>query len=181
MNNFEKLNKFYFKGLDIEQNNIHILFFLSYLSEKCENLIDIGLSCKNLNSDDMNLILRKLKEFKYITKVNLFDNYTISDYYSYRDKNYFGLIDFDKVNDFYLTDLRNLNLKKNFKNIKTTSFFYPKIFINDEFHQEKNKKFSNKFERYYSYQNVFNNDSKIKIMNYSNYEKTFVISEIINN
>jgi len=38
--------------------------------EKCKYLIDIGLSCKKLNSDDMNLILRKLKNFKYFDEDN---------------------------------------------------------------------------------------------------------------
>ena len=44
MNNFKNLEKFYFKGLDNEQNNMHILSFLSHLSEKCKNLNNIGLS-----------------------------------------------------------------------------------------------------------------------------------------
>ena len=65
MNNLKKLEKFYFKGLDNQQNNLHLLSFISHLSEQCKNLINIGLSCKQLNSDDINLILRKLIDFQF--------------------------------------------------------------------------------------------------------------------
>ena len=177
MNNFKKLEKFYFKGLNNEQNNIHLLSFISHLSEQCKNLINIGLSCKNLNSDDINLILKKLKDFQFLAKVNLFDNYTKVDFYSDRDKTYNGLIDLEKIKDYYMVDLRNINITKNYISIKINSNFYPKIAIKDYFHENKNQLFSNKNEDYYSYQNLFSENSKIKIMYYS--KKFFIINEIL--
>jgi len=179
-NNFQKLEKLYFKGLDCEQNNIHLLSFLSYLSEKCKYLSDIGLSCKKLNSDDMNLILPKLKNFKFISKIHLFDGYTISDYFSFRDKNYIEIINLNSIDDYYLIDIRDINIKKenNYKITKST--IYPKIFINDYIKENKNNKFCNKSEKYYSYQNLFSSNSHIKILHYSHNEKSFILSELIN-
>ena len=138
MNNFKYLQKFYFKGLDNAQNMMHTLSFLSHLEDKCKYLIDLGLSCKNLNSDDINLILRKFRDFKYLSRVNIFDNYSPKDYYYNRNKNYLGLIDFGEIRDYYLIDLRNLNLRKAFKYINTTSIFYHKIIR--AFIQNKNKR-----------------------------------------
>ena len=179
MNNFIYLKKFYFKGLDCEQTNIHLLSFLSHLSEKCKYLIDIGLSCKNLNSDDMNLILRKLKNFKYLMKANIFDNYKLSDYYAYRDKVGIRIIDFNQIIGQYMIDLRNLNIKKNTNNIITKSIISPKIVINDDFCEINYKIFSNKQEKYYSYQNLFNKNANTKIMYYLKDQKSFIIDEII--
>ena len=179
MNNFIYLKKFYFKGLDCEQTNIHLLSFLSHLSEKCKYLIDIGLSCKNLNSDDMNLILRKLKNFKYLMKANIFDNYKLSDYYAYRDKVGIRIIDFNQIIGQYMIDLRNLNIKKNTNNIITKSIISPKIVINDDFCEINYKIFSNKQEKYYSYQNLFNKNANTKVMYYLKDQKSFIIDEII--
>ena len=179
-NNFQRLEKLYLKGIDYEQNNIHLLSFLSYLYEKCRYINDIGLSCKKLNSDDINLILKKLKNFKYISKINLFDGYTNLDYYAYRDKNYIELIDFNTINDYCLIDLRNINIKKKINSMTSKSYIYPKISINNYIH-DNNNKFCNKIEKYYCYQNLFTHNSNIKIIHYSNNEKTFIICEIINN
>jgi hypothetical protein len=179
MNNFKYLQKFYFKGLDNAQNMMHTLSFLSHLEDKCKYLIDLGLSCKNLNSDDINLILRKFRDFKYLSRVNIFDNYSPKDYYYNRNKNYLGLIDFGEIRDYYLIDLRNLNLRKAFKYINTTSIFYPKIYINDFYHQSKYRKFTNKKEEYYSYQNIFLKNCKTKIMYYSHLDKLFIVAEIM--
>ena len=179
MNNFKYLQKFYFKGLDNAQNMMHTLSFLSHLEDKCKYLIDLGLSCKNLNSDDINLILRKFRDFKYLSRVNIFDNYSTKDYYYNRSKNYLGLIDFGEIKDYYLIDLRNLNFRKAFKYINTTSIFYPKIYINDFYHQSKYRCFTNKKEKYYSYQNIFLKNCKTKIMYYSHLDNLFIVAEIM--
>ena len=181
MDNFKYLQKFYFKGLDSEQNLIHTLSFLSYLEEKCKYIADIGLSCKNLNSDDINLILRKLQIFKFISKVNIFDNYSKKDNYSYRNKNYLGIIDLDGIYDYFMVDLRSLNLRKEFKYNNTISYLYPKIYINDYYYHLKDNIFAKKNEKYYSYQNLFNKNSKIKILYYSNLENIFTLNEIMHN
>ena len=177
MDNFKYLDKFYFKGLDCEKYNIHILSFLSYLSEKCKYLNDIGISNKKLNSDDMNLVLGKLTSFKYLTKVSIFDNYTFSDYFAYRDKYYSSTIDFKQIKNHYLVDLRNIDVKKNEKDKNTESYFSPKININDYLNDYKKKTYINKVENYYSFQNLFNAKSHTKVMHYLKEEKNFVIDE----
>ena len=166
MDNFKYLNNFYFKGLNCEQNNIHLLSFLSHLSEKCKYLIEIELPNQNLNSDDMNLILKKLTNFHFLTKVSLFDNYTMSGFFAYRNKCNMSTIDFKQSNNHYMIDIRNMNIKKNIKNITTSSYYSPKIFIVDDFNDNKNRTYSNEIEKYYSYESILLNNFHTKVTNY---------------
>ena len=181
MDNFKYLNNFYFKGLNCEQNNIHLLSFLSHLSEKCKYLIEIELPNQNLNSDDMNLILKKLTNFHFLTKVSLFDNYTMSGFFAYRNKCNMSTIDFKQSNNHYMIDIRNMNIKKNIKNITTSSYYSPKIFFVDDFNDNKNRTYSNEIEKYYSYESILLNNFHTKVMHYFIQEKQFVIDEFVYN
>ena len=112
-------------------------------------------------------------------KANIFDNYKLSDYNAYRDNAGIRIIDFNQTIGQYMIDLRNLNIKKNINNIITKSIISPKIIINDDFCEINNKIFSNKQEKYYSYQNLFNKNSHTKVMYYLKDQKSFIIDEII--
>ena len=179
MNNFKYLSKFFFKGLDCELNNLHLLSFLSHLSEYCKYLIEIGLSNVKLNSDDMNLILKQLTNFKYLTKASIFDGYTLSDFFAYRDRNGMRTIDFKQTNNHYMIDLRNVNILKNVKNITTSSYYSPKIYLIDYFNDNKNRSYTNEIEAYYSYQSLLHNNSHTKVMHENFHDRNFIIDEFI--
>ena len=172
--NFKFLQKLNLKGLDYEQNKIsfyNLSCFLAKLSEKCKYLNEIGLSCKNINGEKMNYLLDLYKKFKFLIKLNIFDNYNKIDYYSFGEEINNNLnIDLMKIKYYCMVDLRNLDIKGN--------YYYPKISIIDYINKDNNKKyckFNNKIEKYYSYQNLLNNNYNLTKIMYSPIEDSFKI------
>ena len=175
--NFKHLEKLSFKGLDYEQNQIslyNLTMFLTNLSKSCKYLNEIGLSCKNINGEKINEIFDLSQNFKFLIKLNLFDNYNKLDYFSVRDDMTNNInINLMKIKYYCMIDLRNLDLKGNYD--------YPKICIKDYINKDNYKKFSkfnNKIEKYYSYQNLLNNNYNLTKMLYSLLEKTFKIVNV---
>ena len=181
INNFNYLEKFYFKGLDYDKNEIKILYFLYKFSEKCRNLNELGFSCKGLNPYDINIIFKVIKNYRLLTKLNIFDNYSKSDYFSNKeDKFYLSGINIGELNDYCLCDLRNIDLKKENKKNSSVNFNqYNKLIIKDYLHQNNNNNLiSNKKEKYYSYQNFFGSNSYVNKLFYSGKEKSFIIGNM---
>ena len=182
INNFNYLEKFYFKGLDYEKNEIKILYFLYKFSEKCRVLNELGFSCKGQNPYDMNIIFKVVKNYRLLTKLNIFDNYSKSDYYSNKeDLFYLSGINIGEINDYCLCDLRNIDLKKENKINSSVNFNqYNKLIIKDYLHQNNNNNnlISNKKEKYFSYQNFFKSNSCTNKLFYSGEEKSFIIGNM---
>ena len=180
INNFNYLEKFYFKGLDYEKNEIKILYFLYKFSEKCRVLNELGFSCKGQNPYDMNIIFKVVKNYRLLTKLNIFDNYSKSDYYSDKEVlSYLSGINIGELNNYCLCDLRNIDLKKENKKNSSVNFNqYNKLIIKDYLHQNNNNLISNKKEKYYSYQNFFKSISFSNKLFYSGKEKSFIIGDI---
>ena len=183
INNFIYLEKFYFKGLDYDKNEIKILFFLYKFSEKCRVLNELGFSCKGLNPYDVNIIFKVVKNYKLLTKLNIFDNYSKSDYYTNKeDKFYLSGINIGELNDYCLCDLGNMDLKKENKINSSANFNqYNKLIIKDYFHQSNNNNNNmiiNKKEKYFSYKNFFKDNSYVNKLFYSNKEKSFIIGNM---
>ena len=180
INNFNYLEKFYFKGLDYEKNEIKILYFLYKFSEKCRVLNELGFSCKGQNPYDMNIIFKVVKNYRLLTKLNIFDNYSKSDYYSDKEiLSYLSGINIGELNNYCLCDLRNIDLKKENKKNSSVNFNqYNKLIIKDYLHQNNNNLISNKKEKYYSYQNFFKSISFSNKLFYSGKEKSFIIGDI---
>ena len=178
INNFNFLEKFYFKGLDYDKNEIKILYFLYKFSEKCRILNELGFSCKGLNPYDINIIFKVIKNYRLLTKLNIFDNYSKSDYYSNKEYNfYLSGINIGELNDYCLCDLGNIDLKKEYKINSSVNFNqYNKLIIKDYLHQ--NNKITNKKEKYYSYQNFFKSNSYVNKLFYSSKEKSFIIGNM---
>ena len=180
INNFNYLEKFYFKGLDYEKNEIKILYFLYKFSEKCRVLNELGFSCKGQNPYDMNIIFKVVKNYRLLTKLNIFDNYSKSDYYSDKEVlSYLSGINIGELNNYCLCDLRNIDLKKENKKNSSVNFNqYNKLIIKDYLHQNNNNLISNKKEKYYSYQNFFKSISFSNKLCYSGKEKSFIIGDM---
>lgn len=180
INNFNYLEKFYFKGLDYEKNEIKILYFLYKFSEKCRVLNELGFSCKGQNPYDMNIIFKVVKNYRLLTKLNIFDNYSKSDYYSDKEVlSYLSGINIGELNNYCLCDLRNIDLKKENKKNSSVNFNqYNKLIIKDYLHQNNNNLISNKKEKYYSYQNFFKSISFSNKLFYSGKEKSFIIGDM---
>ena len=180
INNFNYLEKFYFKGLDYEKNEIKILYFLYKFSEKCRVLNELGFSCKGQNPYDMNIIFKVVKNYRLLTKLNIFDNYSKSDYYSDKEVlSYLSGINIGELNNYCLCDLRNIDLKKENKINSSVNFNqYNKLIIKDYLHQNNNNLISNKKEKYYSYQNFFKSISFSNKLCYSGKEKSFIIGDM---
>ena len=119
----------------------------------------------------MNYILDLSQKFKLLIKLNLFDNYNKLDYYSFGEEIINNLnIDLMKIKYYCMVDLRNLDIKGN--------YYYPKISIIDYINKDNNKKyckFNNKIEKYYSYQNLLNNNYNLTKIMYSPIEDSFKI------
>ena len=148
INNFEKLEKLYLKCLNYEKSQIKIIYFLYKFAEKSKFLNEIGISSKGLNPYDINLIFIIIKNFKVLTKLNLFDNYSKKDYYTNEEECFNDLgINIGEIINYCMIDLRNINIKKEDNN-------YPKIFIEEFFHKKKVKNFCNRKENYFCYQNL---------------------------
>ena len=112
INNFSKLEKFYFKGLNYEQNEIKILFFLYKFAEKCQKLNELGFSCRGLNPYDINLIFKIIKNYRFLTKLNIFDNYSKDDYYTNEVNDFYPLgINIGEIIDYCLFDLKSIDFK----------------------------------------------------------------------
>lgn len=182
INNFDKLEKFNFKGLNYEENEIKILFFLYKLSEKCQRLIELGFSCKGLNPYDMNLILKIIKNYKLLTRLNIFDNYSKYDYFTNKEEGFYQYgIDIEEIINYCMFDLKNIDFKKekangiykSFKRNKINKFFLKK---------EQYKKISNQKENYFIFENIFNDNLYLKKNNnklfYSAEKKSFIIGNI---
>ena len=188
INNFEKLEKFYFKGLNYEQNEIKILFFLYKLSEKCQRLNELGLSCKGLNPYDINLIFKIIKNYKLLIKLNIFDNYTKDDYYTNEEDGfYLSGINIGEIIDYCMFDLKSIDFKKENKITEFNSYNkYYKNTINKYLNKKcnlnertnKKEKISNKKEKYFIYENIFNDNSYLNKLFYSGKEKSFIIGNI---
>lgn len=174
LNELEKLEKFYFKDINFGINKINkeaFLFFFTILSSKCKYLNEIGISCKNINAYDINSFLKLLNKFKLLVKVNLFENYSNLDYFF--NANEEGTttlyIDLIKIKYYCMVDLRNIDI--------ISQYYYPKIIINDSFYKERNKSFYNKNEKYFIYQNLYNNNCNLTYLFYSKKENTFKIGD----
>ena len=183
INKFENLEKFYFKGLDYEKNEIKIIYFLYKFSEKCKSLNELGFSCKGLNPYDINLIFQIIQNYRLLTKLNIFDNYSKSDYFTNEEyKFYLSGINIGGINNFCMLDLRNIDLKVESMPINFLDYNeYKKNSINYFFDIKKNSNnlISNKKEKYYFYQNIYNNSYLNKLF-YSGTEKSFIIGDINN-
>ena len=181
INNFENLEEFNFKGLDYEQNEIKILFFLYKFSEKCKKLHELGFSCKGLNPYDLNLIFMIAKNYKYLTKLNIFDNYSKEDYYCNKEDGFYkNGINIGEIDNYCMYDLRNINLQKMKRNNSSLYYKnYNKIIINDFFYEKQKNRFVNEKENYFSYQKILDNDSSnSNKLFYLNKEKSFIIGNI---
>ena len=180
INNFENLEEFNFKGLDYEQNEIKILYFLYKFSEKCKKIHELSFSCKGLNPYDFNIIFVVAKNYKLLTKLNIFDNYSEHDYYSNKeDCSYKQGINIGEIDNYCLYDLRNINLKK-MKKLNSSFCYidYNKNIINDNLLEKQKVRFVNEKEKYFSYQKVFVNDSNSNKLFYLKKEKSFIIGNI---
>ena len=180
INNFENLEEFNFKGLDYEQNEIKILYFLYKFSEKCKKIHELSFSCKGLNPYDFNIIFVVAKNYKLLTKLNIFDNYSEHDYYSNKeDCSYKQGINIGEIDNYCLYDLRNINLKKMRKlNSSFCYIDYNKNIINDNLLEKQNGRFVNEKEKYFSYQKIFVNDSNSNKLFFLKKEKSFIIGNI---
>ena len=180
INNFENLEEFDFKGLDYEQNEIKILYFLYKFSEKCKKIHELSFSCKGLNPYDFNILFVVAKNYKLLTKLNIFDNYSEHDYYSNKeDCSYKQGINIGEIDNYCLYDLRNINLKK-MKKLNSSFCYidYNKNIINDNLLEKQKVRFVNEKEKYFSYQKVFVNDSNSNKLFYLKKEKSFIIGNI---
>ncbi len=180
INNFENLEEFNFKGLNYELNEIKILYFLYKFSEKCKKLHELGFSCKGLNPYDLNLIFMIVKNYKYLTKLNIFDNYSKEDYYFNKEDGFYkNGINIGEIDNYCMYDLRNINLEKVQRN--NSSFYYKvytKNIINDYFCEKQKNRFVNEKENYYSYQKILDNDPNLNKLFYLKKEKSFIIGDI---
>ena len=171
INNFENLEKFYFKGLNYEQNEIKILFFLYKFSEKCQRLNELGFSCKGLNPYDLNLIFKIIKNYRLLIKLNIFDNYDKDDYYTNKEEGFYKEgINITSIFNYCMLDMKSIDfiLEKNNKN-------YQKNIINKYFNKKNlDKKISNKKEKYFIYEKVINDSFYYRLF-YSKKKKSFLI------
>ena len=171
INNFENLEKFYFKGLNYEQNEIKILFFLYKFSEKCQRLNELGFSCKGLNPYDLNLIFKIIKNYRLLIKLNIFDNYDKDDYYTNKEEGFYKEgINITSIFNYCMLDMKSIDfiLEKNNKN-------YQKNIINKYFNKKNlDKKISNKKEKYFIYEKVINDNFYYRLF-YSKKKKSFLI------
>ena len=171
INNFENLEKFYFKGLNYEQNEIKILFFLYKFSEKCQRLNELGFSCKGLNPYDLNLIFKIVKNYRLLIKLNIFDNYDKDDYYTNKEEGFYKEgINITSIFNYCMLDMKSIDfiLEKNNKN-------YQKNIINKYFNKKNlDKKISNKKEKYFIYEKVINDSFYYRLF-YSKKKKSFLI------
>ena len=169
INNFENLEKFYFKGLNYEQNEIKILFFLYKFSEKCQRLNELGFSCKGLNPYDLNLIFKIIKNYRLLIKLNIFDNYDKDDYYTNKEEGFYKEgINITSIFNYCMLDMKSIDfiLEKNNKN-------YQKNIINKYFNKKNlDKKISNKKEKYFIYEKVINDSFYYRLF-YSKKKKSF--------
>ena len=174
----ENLEKFVFKDINYEQNNNNkeidrLYLFLLNLSWKNKNMNEIEISTKKLNGKDINIIINLLGHFKLLTKLSLFENYSKFDYFSNSTTSekpedlYINLI---KIKYYCMIDLRNIN-------IFSECNFYPKVSIKDYFFMEKKKKnYNKKKENYFIYQNLMDEDYKLKYLSYSKTIDSFEIT-----
>ena len=178
INNFDYLQKFEFKGLNFQKNDVHLSYFLYKFIEKCRYLNELGFSCKGLNPYDINLIIKVVKNLRLLIKLNVFDNYSKEDYFTNKEeKFYLTGINIGELNDYCLFDLRNINLKKSIISLRYQD--YEKININKYFHiKDNNIKFCNKKEKYFIYQNLFEHDSYVNKLFYSGKKKSFIVGNI---
>lgn len=176
---FEKLEKLYLKGLDYEKNDIKILYFLYKFSERSKYLNELGLSCKGLNPYDINLLFKVAKNYKLLTKLSIFDNYSKNDYFTNEEDGFSkDGINIEEAINYCLLDLRNIDLKieNNFDPNSSPYKDYKKNNIN-KFFNKNNNQICNKKESYFIYQNLIN-DNSIKKLFYSQKEKSFIINNI---
>lgn len=176
---FEKLEKLYLKGLDYEKNDIKILYFLYKFSERSKYLNELGLSCKGLNPYDINLLFKVAKNYKLLTKLSIFDNYSKNDYFTNEEDGFSkDGINIEEAINYCLLDLRNIDLKieNNFDPNSSPYKDYKKNNIN-KFFNKNNNQICNKKESYFIYQNLIN-DNSIKKLFYSKKEKSFIINNI---
>ena len=106
-----------------------------------------------------------------MVKINLFENYSNLDYFSNANIDDATTLNIDlmKIKYYCMIDLRNIDI--------ISQYYYPKIIINDSFHKERNKTFYKKNEKYFIYQNLFNNNINLTHLFYSKMEKTFKIGD----
>ena len=181
INNFEYLQKLYLKGINFQKSDIQICYFLYKFSEKLIRLNELGFSCTGLNPYDLNLIIKVVKNHRLLIKLNIFDEYTEKDYYTNKEENfYLSGINVAEINDYCLFDLRNITLKKSLFCTDSKEYKdYKKNIITDYF-QIKNKITSNKKEKYFYYENLFENNSFSNNLFYSIKKKSFILGNINN-
>ena len=181
INNFEYLQKLYLKGINFQKSDIQICYFLYKFLEKLIRLNELGFSCTGLNPYDLNLIIKVVKNHRLLIKLNIFDEYTEKDYYTNKEENfYLSGINVGELNDYCLFDLRNITLKKSLFCTDSKEYKdYKKNIINDYF-QIKNKITSNKKEKYFYYENLFENNSFSNNLFYSIKKKSFILGNINN-
>lgn len=103
INDLKKLKKLYIKGIEYEQNNIKILYFIKKISIKAPGLIELGINSQGLNAYTINWILQLIHDFSFLTKINLFDGY-ISNY-SYRENEFIeDKIYWKKIKNYCIID-----------------------------------------------------------------------------
>ena len=179
INNFEYLQKLYLKGINFQKSDIKICYFLYKFLEKLIRLNELGFSCTGLNPYDLNLIIKVVKNHRLLIKLNIFDEYTEKDYYTNKEENfYLSGINVGELNDYCLFDLRNITLKKSLFCTDSKEYKdYKKNIITDYF-QIKNKITSNKKEKYFYYENLFENNSFSNNLFYSIKKKSFILGNI---
>ena len=104
------------------------------------------------------IIIQNLKNFQFLSKTSIFDNFFNYNSYKYR-YNYIKQININEINDilndFCLIDLKNI--------IK----YEDNINIIDNFHQDFLKfNFCNKIEKYYNFQKCQNSENSKSLSNY---------------
>ena len=169
--NLNKLEYLYLKDFNYKINNINIDEFLSLLSLNHKYLNEIGLSCKEIDGEMLNLIAPKIKEFKYLTKLNFFNGYNDINPNEITKKKKLrfifilnnsiqDIINICNINRYCMIDLRNIDIKIDINKICRN---IPKL--------------DNHLNDYFCYQRIFNhkfcpNDSNLI---YSSQLKTYYI------
>ena len=132
--------------------NKELLSLIPFIIENYKYLFELGITCENLNSKDMNSILSSLKQLKYLTKIKMLNNYK-----NKKSDIYIGGIYYN-----YMIDLRNIDYYlKHFED----KVHQPEIKINDYFNindlltnKNNNDLFytrnNTKREEFYLYQNI---------------------------
>ena len=152
LKNLNKLEYLYLKDFNYKNINMNIGEFLLLLSLNYKYINELGLSCKEVDSKMINLIAPKIKNFRYLTKLNFFNGYDNSNTISENNNEQKFLITFLSKNSvlsilqtcnlerYCMIDLRNINIK-----------------IDINFVNRYIAKYCNKNNEYFCYQRLFNN------------------------